>query len=140
MSTPIPAAPAQAPSAPHPDGSVRGHLLRQSLKFTLLAWIPGAFWQGATSSTAMTPFGQYLGANDFIFALITAAPNIGVLFMIPGVLAVEKLGRRKPFFIWAVTPHRALYILIGLLPWLLPSALSTAGLLAFLIFICIGRN
>jgi MFS family permease len=106
----------------------------------LFAWIPGAFWQGATSSTAMTPFAQYLGANDFILALITAAPQIGVLLMIPGVLAIEKLGRRKGFFIWTVTPHRALYVLMGLLPWVLPSSLLTAWLLALLIFVSMGLN
>src|ERR1051325_7580113 len=97
------------------DGSVRGDLLRQSLKYTLLAWIPGAFWQGATSSTAMTPFGQYLHANDFIFALLTAAPQLSSLLMIPAALVLQRLGTRKPFFIWTVPPPRPLFVLIGLL-------------------------
>jgi MFS family permease len=119
---------------------IRGQLLRTSLRYTLLAWIPGAFWQGVTGSTAMTPFGQFLGANDFLFALITAAPNIGAVLMIPGALLVERLGRRKKFFISTVTPHRALYIVIGLLPWILPPAYATAALLAFLIFLSMGLN
>ncbi len=119
---------------------IRGDLLRTSLRFTLLAWIPGAFWQGATGTTAMTPFGQYLGANDFIFALITAAPQLSVLLMIPGALLVEKIGRRKAFFIWTVTPHRTLYILIGLLPWLMNPGLGAGWALASLIFLSMGLN
>jgi MFS family permease len=119
---------------------IRGDALRTSLRFTLLAWIPGAFWQGATGTTAMTPFGQYLGANDFIFALINAAPQLSVLLMIPGALLVEKIGRRKAFFIWTVTPHRTLYILIGLLPWLMAPGLSAGWMLACLIFLSMGLN
>jgi MFS family permease len=138
----MPSPPSDAP--PHLADArrfhVRGDLLRTSLFYTLVAWIPGAFWQGATGSTAMTPFGQFLGADDFILALITAAPQISVLLMIPGALIVEKIGRRKTFFISTVTWHRALYIAIGLLPWLLAPSYSTAALLAFLIFLSMGLN
>ncbi len=57
---------------------------------------------------------MFLGANDLIFSLlIVAAPLLSALLQIPGALVVEKLGARKRFFIWFVTPHRTLYILIG---------------------------
>lgn len=127
-------------STPIPTTRIRGDLLRTSLRYTLLAWIPGAFWQGATGATAMTPFGQFLGANDFIFSLITAAPQLSVLLMIPGALLVEKIGARKKFFIWTVTPHRTLYILIGLLPWLMNPGLGAGWMLASLIFLSMGLN
>ncbi len=135
-----PASPASrsADTRPFP---IRGTLLRTSLRYTMLAWLPGAFWMGATGNTAMTPLGQYLGANDLIFALITqAAPMLSVLFMIPGSMIVERLGRRKTFFLWTVTPHRGLYILIGLLPWILPPAYSTAIFLTLLVFVSMGLN
>src|SRR4051812_13512071 len=71
---------------------VRGDALRHSLYFTFIAWIPGAFWMGATGATAMTPLGKYLGATDLIFAMIyTGGPMLAVLFQLPGARAVEHL-------------------------------------------------
>jgi MFS family permease len=120
---------------------VTGEALRRSLRYTVLAWIPGAFWQGATGNTALTPLGKYLGANDLTFALlIVGAPLLSALLQIPGSVIVERLGRRKGFFIWTVTPHRALYIVIGLLPWFLPGSLGTAILMTALVFLSMGLN
>lgn len=129
-----------APSLDVP-ARVTGDALRRSLRYTVLAWVPGAFWMGATGNTALTPLGKYLGANDLIFSLmIVAAPLLSALLQIPGSMVVERLGRRKWFFIWTVTPHRTLYILIGLLPWFLPAGTSTALLMTMIVFVSMGLN
>jgi MFS family permease len=120
---------------------ISGEALRQSLRYTVLAWIPGAFWQGATGNTALTPLAKYLGANDLIFSLlIVGAPLLSALLQIPGSMVVERVGRRKWFFIWTVTPHRTLYMVIGLLPWFLPGGLSTALLMTAIVFLSMGLN
>src|SRR6188768_215519 len=107
MSSPRPASNANAPSDSASSAvtlatasPVRGDALRRSLYYTFIAWIPGAFWTGATGGTSMTKLGEYLGANDLIFSIIfTAGPMLAVLWQLPGYLAVERLGRRKSLFL-----------------------------------------
>ncbi len=120
---------------------IRGDALRRSLFWTLVAWIPGAFWTAATSGGTPTILAIYLGASAFWIGLMNAAPQIAVLFQIPGSIIVTHLGRRKGFFIWTVTIHRALYIVIGLLPWLLPAGkIPSAALMVLLLLISTGLN
>src|ERR1035437_3897524 len=99
---------------------IRGEALRRSLYYTFVAWIPGAFWFGATNGAAAIELARSLGANDFVFALMSAAPLLGVVLQVPGSVVVERLGRRKFFFLWNAVPSRAAFVLIGLLPWIAP--------------------
>src|ERR1035437_7589020 len=99
---------------------IRGDALRRSLFYTFAAWIPGAFWYGATNGAAAIELARSLGANDFVFALMSAAPLLGVVLQVPGSVVVERLGRRKFFFLWNAVPSRAAFVLIGLLPWIAP--------------------
>lgn len=120
---------------------VRGEALRVSLYFTLVAWIPGAFWLAATAGASANEFAVYLGANDFVLALISAAPLVAVLFQLPGSVVSDMLGKRKKFFILTVTPHRTLYILIGLLPWITPRGSTwPAMLMALLLLVSMALN
>ena len=49
---------------------------------------------------------------------MTAVPLASVLLQIPGSMVVEFLGGGgRSFFIWTVTPHQAMHVLVGLLPW-----------------------
>jgi MFS family permease len=64
-----------------------------------------------------------------------------VLLQIPGAVTVDWIGARKKFFIWTVTPHRALYILIGLLPWIVPVGVAWAAMLMVgLVLVSMGLN
>ena len=62
-----PAANDSAPVLPyagqlHDPDRVRGDGLRRSLYFTMIAWIPGAFWAGAISGAPTFKLANYLGA------------------------------------------------------------------------------
>jgi MFS family permease len=104
-----------------PPARIKGRALRRSLHYTTLAWVFGAFWQASSGGAITTELANYLGANDFVQACLTAAILVGFLMQIPGSLLTQKLGRRKGIFITWVSIHRVLYILMGLLPWVLPA-------------------
>lgn len=113
-----------------------GDPLRRSLRLVTIAWFYGAFWMAATTGAPLTRLAQYLGADDFMFSLLAAAPYVSVLLQIPGSLIVDWLGRRKAFFIWTVTGHRAVYPVIGLLPWVMPGhATASALVMVFLLLV-----
>ena len=87
---------------------------------------------GGGGGATQTRLGQWLGADDAKFGWLGAAPQAALLLAVPGSLVVQWLGRRQAFFVWTMTIHRLLYLLIGLLPWFCPQktgALLMIGLL-----------
>ena len=59
----------------HDPYRIRGEALRRSLYFTMIAWLPGAFWQGATNGAPLVELAKHLGSTDFVYALLIAAPD-----------------------------------------------------------------
>lgn len=120
---------------------IRGAALRHSLYLTTVAWFYGSFWSAATTGAVQTRLAQHLGADDFLFGVLGAVPWVAYFFQLPGSLIVEHLGRRKACFVWTVTLHRLLYVLIGLLPWLVPPNMAvSAMLMALLLLISTSLN
>lgn len=122
--------------------AVRGDDLRRSLFWTLVAWIPGAFWVASTlGGTATILACDHFGASSLWIGIMTAAPLLGALLQLPGALIVEWLGRRKTFFVWTVSAHRLLYVVIGLLPWFMPAASTfSAAVMVLLILLSLGLH
>lgn len=132
---------AAPPVVGHDAYRIRGDALRRSLFWALIAWVPGALWQAWTSGGSATKLAQHMGANDFWIGAMTAAPFIAVLLQIPGAMTVEWLGKRKWFFIWTVSAHRLLYVVIGLLPWLMPASYAPSAIIMIaLITLALGLN
>lgn len=120
---------------------ISGEALRRSLYFTTLAWFFGAFWQASTSGGTLTELAKFLGANDFVFGIMAAAPFAAVCLQLPGSIVVEHFGRRKGIFLWWVTIHRLIYLVIAALPWVLPAhKIGSAYVLACAILISFGCN
>lgn len=131
----------QGITAPVRGSRITGQVLRQSLYLTSLAWFFGAFWMGATSGVAPTRLAQYLGADDTVLGWLGSVAYVAVLLQIPGSLAVDWLGRRKKWFIYSVTLHRALYMLIGVLPWIFHQNYYLASwLMVGVLLISLGLN
>ena len=118
---------------------VVGDALRKSLRLTTVAWLYGAFWMASTSGLTQTRLASYLGANDIIFGLLGAMPCFAVLLQVPGSMLVDRLGHRKAILLWAGTIHRLLYLLMALLPWVLPSQkVGSVMVMALLLFVSMG--
>jgi len=114
-------------------GRVSGLDLRRSLHRTTVAWLFGAFWMAAVGGSTQTRLGEWLGADDAKFGWLGAAPQAGLLLAVPGTLVLQWLGKRKAFFVWTVTVHRLLYVLIGLLPWIYPHKAGALVMVALLL-------
>lgn len=120
---------------------IRGEALRRSLYYCTFAWFFGAFWQACIGGGTQTELAKFMGANDFVFGVIAAAPFIAVLMQLPGSLAVEYFGRRKGIFLWWSTAHRLIYLLIAALPWILPAhTLGSSYVLACAILLTFSCN
>ena len=130
-----------APAPLHDPLRIRGNALRRSLFWALVAWIPGAFWQSASSGGSATKLALHFSDSAFWIGAMNAATFAATFLQIPGAAIIEHLGKRKWFFIWTVSAHRFLYILIGLLPWFLPSQhVSSVAVMVVLIALSIGLN
>lgn len=105
--------------------------LRRSLRQVTMAWIFGAAWFFTVNSAAYTKYGELLGLSKFMFGLLAALPCAASLIQIPASYLIEKFGHQKVVFIVSGMMHRATWILVGLVPFILPHAWWATGLLAF---------
>ncbi len=133
-------------SAAYLPDRIKGADLRRSLWFCTTGWAFGAFWAAsATGGATINRFVEYLspaGQKDFFIGLVSAAAFIGVLCQLPGAIVIEYLGQRKKFFLTWVTAQRSLYLVIAILPWVLPAHhRASIVILATLLIVgwCLGQ-
>ncbi len=108
-------APAPGEKAARPQ-RIRGENLRRSLRAIIFAWIFGSFWAASTGGATATELAHYLGANDFLFGCLAAAPFLGTLLEIIGCILTQVIPSRKRIFLWTTTTQRLLYVPLALLP------------------------
>ncbi len=112
---------------------VRGSELRSALRLVTIAWGFGATFFGAVGGTAMPELAKSLGAPQFFFGLLGAAPFLGLLAQLPTSWLIERTGRRKWLFISMCTAHRLLFLLIALIPFVIPHDWQTVRLTALIV-------
>lgn len=105
--------------------------LRRSLRQVTMAWMFGSMWMYITSSAAFTRYGELLGLSRFGFGLLAALPCAASLIQIPASYLIERFGHQKAVFIISGMMHRATWVLVGLVPLLLPHPWWSVGLLGF---------
>ena len=86
----------------------------------------------AITSTALNRYGQTLHLSPFAFGLLAALPFATALAQIPASFLVERYGGRRRTAVTGVFVHRLLWLVIAVVPWLVPRAWWWLGLLAFL--------
>ncbi len=115
---------------------VRGGELKSYLRLITIAWGFGAAFFGATGGTALPELSELLGAPPIFFGLLGAAPFLGAAIQLPVSWLIERTGKRKWLFIKCVTAHRALFMLLAAIPFILPETwvrLRLAALITVLI-------
>ena len=108
-------APEDADTAGAVDG-LGGDALRRAMGLVTVAWMFGSVWLTATSGSPITLFAHHLRASKFEFGLLAALPFIASMISMPASLVIERTGRRKAIFLWALYIQRALWFAIAVVP------------------------
>jgi len=99
------------------------------VRMNIAAGFAAAF--AAITMTALTRYGQALQLTPFAFGVLAALPFLTAFTQIPASYLVERYGHRKQVAIFGILTHRALWLSIAAVPWLVPHAWWWLGLLAF---------
>lgn len=114
--------------------------LRSALRSVTTAWFYGAIWMYVVTGAALTRFGKLLGLTDANFGLLAAVPFAGALVQFPLSYFVERYGGHKPVFIAVGMIHRGVWLIIALIPWVLPQADWWKGLLVLTLVSSLAGN
>ena len=94
--------------------------IRRSILFMIFGNLFGNLFGTVTGSSALTGLAGDLGANDFIFGVLTAIPLFGTLMQLPAALLVSRTKKRKTYMLTFGLVSRALWILVGFVPFWIP--------------------
>ena len=102
----------------------------RNLFFLCIETIPIGLASGALSFNG--PFVLKLGASNSLIGAMSSLPALMViLFTIPAARLMEKVPDRKPWVTGSLALSRIIYLLIAIIPWVLPyewQAISIVGL------------
>lgn len=112
---------------------------RSAMQSVFVAWIFGAAWMHITAGVAQTRLAKLLELPPFGYGVLAAIPFAGALLQLPTSYFIERYGHRKGIFITSGVIHRSIWILIGLIPWLLTGRWSWAAFLAA-VFVSAAMN
>jgi Na+/melibiose symporter-like transporter len=102
----------------------------RNLFFLCVEIIPVGFASGALAFNG--PFVLKLGASNALIGAMAALPALMIiLFTLPAARFMDRLTNRKPWRTGSLGLSRLIYLLIALVPWLLPAdmrALAVVGL------------
>lgn len=101
-------------------GAAAARSLRSALRPVTLAWVFGATWMYIVMGAAMTQFATLLHLPKFGFGILASLPFAGALAQLPASYLIERYGHLKALFITTGLIHRALWIVVALIPWALP--------------------
>ncbi len=94
--------------------------IRRSLTLLIFGNLFGTLFTSITTGSTLTGYAAALGANDLAFGLLTGIPLLASFIQIPAAMLVTRTRKRKKYMLTFGTVSRALWLLIGLVPVLLP--------------------
>ena len=111
----------------------RGHL-RRALRTVTLAWMFGVAWLAACSGSHVRVLTGLMGFNDLAFGILAAVPFLATFGQVLASSLIERTGLVKYQFIHFAAVHRLLWLVVALLPFVLPipSELAVATMLLVL--------
>ncbi len=99
-------------------------VIRRSLTLMLMGNVFGTMFGiicgGGT--TAMVELANALGAGDFAYGMLNSIPQVAAIMQIPFAILVSRTQKRKKYIMTYGVFSRALWIIFGFLPLLLPVA------------------
>ena len=108
MSTPPAAAPLSEPQ------------LTRAMRLNIAAGAVGMMWAAVAYGMPLPLFMEAIGASGKQLGAIGALRQLAMLGQIPAAFLVERMARRKPFWVVVVMLHRAMWAIPAVLPLLLP--------------------
>lgn len=121
-----------------PAISVRRAELRKSLRVVTVAWMFGIVWMSCAYGSHVKSFARMLGFTDRAFGIMSAIPWLAAIGQIIATIIIERTGLRKFHFIHVMIVNRALWLLLPLIPLVLPVP-STAAVVTMLAILGLSR-
>lgn len=109
-----------------PALAIRGSKLREMLRVVTIAWMYGIVWMTFVSGSHVKIFANMLGFTDFTFGLLTAVGYLATIGQLFAAVIIETTGLKKYQFVYFGTAHRLLWLLIAMIPLVLPTPSSLA--------------
>ena len=82
----------------------------------------------------LTVFVTRLNPSPWLVSAVTSGPAlVNIIWQLPAVRIVERRGNPKQLVVQSAIPHRLGFLLIGLIPWLLPVAWQAYGVVAIVL-------
>ncbi len=120
-----------------PGLSIRRHQLRHHLRTVTIAWLFGMAWLTTISGTQFTLFFRMLDFDDLEFGILTAIPCIASITQVLSAILMERsAGLTKYNFLIFAGISRFLWLVIALLPLVLPVHPLAAAILALFFRFC----
>ena len=94
--------------------------VRRGLMFVIFGNLCGNLFFNITQGTALVGLAEELGATDFKFGILMAIPLFGAVIQIPAAMIVSRAGKRKKFMLTFGVMSRFMWILIGIVPYVIP--------------------
>lgn len=105
-----------------PDDGRSPSRLRTDLTIVLVSWgVFGSCWFNAVLGAPYTAFAVRLGADPLMLGFLSAAAVLGVVGQVFSAYLIERTGRRRAIFLAVDLVQRPLWVLVGALPFLIPS-------------------
>jgi MFS family permease len=112
------------------------------LRNAVLEGIPATLVANLLGGPIMTAYLLFLGANPSQVGLVAAIPSLANLFQIAAALFLQKVSNRRLVMTVTGVAHRGIWLLTGLIPFILPKELWVHAYLPtiFLSFLMAAAN
>ena len=111
---------------------------RRDISFTLLSFSLFYIYLPVITGAPISKFSEKLGAGDFFYSLLIALPVLGNALQIFASVILERTKKRKSLFIICGLISRASWIIIGLIPLIVPSGSGISPIYWILLFMIIS--
>lgn len=102
------------------DGrSLNDRAIKRALRLNIICGCMGMMWGTIAGGMPLTMFMKSIGASGVMIGLAGTVGQLAMALQIPAALLVDRLPSRKAFFAWSLIPHRLMWFLPALLPFML---------------------